>query len=252
MPATVQRSARGLSPILLVLAALCFLLPFVGVSCNTTAGEAALGSALAQAGGAGNSGNAAAASSCLRALSGRDLATYSGADLVGGGNPTIDTRIPGCSSSQSAPTPSHAGIGVQPLMVAALLLIVAGMAAAVLRVPIRAAVAASAALVAAALIIIDNLAVHTPIISQLTASSGSSLSNLSSLGITGGLGLESFFNIHAAIGFLLVLIALLLALGVNVAALVLGTRPGPGLVASEGRQQPPGPAHPPPPAPLIT
>ena len=242
MPATAERSARGVSPILLVLAALCFLLPFVGVSCNTAAGGAALGSALSQAGGAGNSGNAAAVTSCLQGLSGRDLVTYSGVNLLTGGNPTTTTNIPGCGSSSSAAASTEAGIGVQPLIVVAFVLVLVGIVATVLHARLRALVAGGAALVAAVVIIINNSAVHTPILNKLTSGSGNSLS---SLGIAGGV--ESFFTIHAAIGFTLVLIALFLALAVNVAALALGSRLRLTVAGSGGGAPPAGP--PPPQAP---
>jgi hypothetical protein len=259
MPTTVEKSARGVSPILLVLAALCFLLPFVGVSCNTAAGGAALGSALSQAGGLGNSGNAAAVTSCLQGLNGHDLVTYSGVNLLTGGTPTTVTNIPGCdtgsSPSASSTVSKDAGIGVQPLIVVALLLILVGIVATAVRAPLRAVIAGGAALVAAVLIVINNSTVHTPILNKLTSSAGGS--SLSSLGIAGGL--ESFFSIHAAIGFLLVLIALLLAVAVNVAALALGSRLRLTTAGSDWGAPPPGfgprpepgptgpaPTHPPP------
>jgi hypothetical protein len=254
MPTTAQRSVRGVSPILLVLAALCFLLPFVGVSCNTSAGGAALGSALSQAGGAGNSGNAAAVTSCLQGLSGRDLVTYSGVNLLTGSTPAATTSIPGCdtgsasaSSSASSTVSKDAGIGVQPLMVVALLLILVGIIAGLLRAPARAVIAGSAALVAAVLIVINNSTVHTPILNKLTSSGGGA--SISSLGLTGGLGLESFFSIHAAIGFILILVALFLALAANAVDLTLGSRLRLTTAGPDWRAPPPGgpvPTHPPP------
>lgn len=260
MPATAERSARGVSPILLVLAALCFLLPFAGVSCNTAAGGAALGSALSQAVGSGNAGNSAAAMSCLQALNGRDLVTYSGLNMLTGGTPATATSIPGCdtgssssSSSASSTVSKDAGIGVQPLVVVALVLILLGIVATALRAPLRAWIAGGAALAAAVLIVINNSTVHTPILNKLTSSGGGA--SLSGLGIAGGL--DSFFSIHAAIGFWLVLLALLLAIAANIAALALSSRlrlsigepgrgaPPPGFGPPP---EPPGPmsAHPPP------
>jgi hypothetical protein len=242
------------SPILLVLAALCFLLPFVGVSCNTAAGGAALGSALSQAGGSGNGGNSSALTSCLQALNGRDLVTYSGVDMLTGGNPTAATSIPGCdtgsassSSSASATVSKDAGIGVQPLMVVALVLIVVGLLASLLRAPARAVIAGSAALVAAVLIVINNAMVHTPILSKLTSSAGGA--SAPSLGLTGGLGLVNFFSIHAAIGFILVLVALVLALAANAVELARGSGLRLSSGASDWRAPPPGgpgATHPPP------
>jgi hypothetical protein len=252
MPTTAEKTTRGVSPILLVLAALCFLLPFVGVSCNTAAGGAALGSALSQAGGSGNSGNSAALTSCLQALNGRDLVTYSGVDLLTGGTPSTATSIPGCdtgsasaSSSASSTVSKDAGIGVQPLMVVALVLILLGVVATALRRPLRAWIAGGAALVAAGLIVINNASVHTPILNKLTSSGGGS--SLSGLGIAGGL--DNFFSIHAAIGFILVLVALVLALAANVVDLAQGSRLRLSTGGSDWRAPPPGgpvSTHPPP------
>ena len=138
-----------------------------------------------------------------------------------------------------------AGIGVQPLIAVAFLLILVGIVATAVRAPLRAVIAGGAALAAAVLLVINNSTVHTPILDKLTSSGGAS--SLSSLGIAGGL--ETFFSIHAAIGFLLVLIALLLALAVNVAALALGSRLRLTTGGDDWRAPPPGgpaPTHPPP------
>lgn len=244
MPATVQKASRGASPILLILAALCFLLPFVGVSCNTAAGGAALGSALSAAGGSGNSGNAAAANTCLQALNGKDLATYSGVNLLTGGNPTTSTNIPGCDSSASSTSTTEGGVGVQPLVLVAFILILVGIIAAVLRPPMRGLLAGGAAVIAGVLLVINNATVHTQIINKLTQ--GSSGSSLSSLGISGGA--DQFFNIHAALGFFLVLVALVLALLVNLvdAAMSSGLRLS---TTSAGNGTGPPPGIPPPSSP---
>jgi hypothetical protein len=230
--AVVERSARGASPVLLVLAALCFLLPFVGVSCNTAAAEAALGSAFSQAGGSAGSSSAGAATSCLDALSGHDLATYSGLNLLTGSNPSVATSIAGCGTTSAAPS-TEGGIGAQPLIVVAFLLILVGMVAAILRGPPRGYVAGGAALVAAVLIILANSAVHTPIVDKLTASAGGlPLSNLGS----GALGVASFLNIHPALGFWLVLAALVLAVAANAVTIA---------VTSRQPSVPPAPRYPP-------
>jgi hypothetical protein len=251
MPDNVMKASRGASPILLVLAALCFLLPFVGVSCNTAAGGAALGSALSAAGG---SGSAAAANTCLQSLNGKDLATYSGVNLLTGGNPATSTNIPGCDTgSTAAASTSEGGIGVQPLVLIAFLLILVGIAAAVLKPRLRSLVSGGAALVAGVLLIVDNATVHTQIVSKLTQGSGDS--SLSSLGISGAA--DQFFDIHAALGFFLVLVALILAFLVNAAAAAMGSGlrlstaggaadTGPPADAPSGLP-PPGPDQPPPP-----
>lgn len=219
----VRKTARGSSPALLILAALCFLLPFVGVSCNTAAAQSALGPALRSLGGAGGS-QAAQATQCIRNLADRDLATYSGFNLSFGANPSTDTsNIPGCDTgSTSAPSPGgdQGNIGVQPLMLIAFILVIVGAVATVLPAARRVPVAGGAALLAAVLLVIDNSTVSTTIINKLATSSGGSLSQI---GISGGLG--GFFNIHAAIGFWLALLALLLAVAANGAAALMNRRP---------------------------
>ena len=242
MSANAERAARGASPIVLLLAALCFLLPFVGVSCNTSAGSAALGGALSQAGPAGLAGNSATVTQCVQALVGRDLATYSGINMLTGSDPSTITTLPGCTGANStagssAAASSGAAIGVQPLIVAAAVLILVGILATALPARVRPATAGAAALVAAVLIAVNNAGVHTPILSRLSAGGGS---NLSSLGISGGL--DTFFNIHPGIGFTLVLLTLVLAVAVNAAALVMGS----GLRVT---RLPVSPGEPPPPPP---
>jgi hypothetical protein len=261
---TVQKAARGVSPVLLVLAALCFLLPFAGVSCNTSAGSAAITGALSQLGASGSSANAAA--SCLQGLNGKDLLSYSGVNMLTGGNPSTVGSIPGCDSSTSVPvsTSSAGGIGVQPLIVVALVFVVVGILAVLLRASLRRSlIAAVAGLVAAVLIIVNNSTVHGTLLSKLTSSLGSSLpsSGTSLPGADLRASVGGFFDIHAAIGFTLVLIALFLAVAVNLAALIAGSGlrmaraapagVGPPADAPSGwpSAQPPGTAPPPPPPP---
>lgn len=243
MSANAERTARGASPVLLILAALCFLLPFVGVSCNTSAGGAALSGALSQAGPGAVGGDSATVTRCVQALVGRDLVTYSGLNMLAGSDPSTVTSLPGCTGANSVPAPSAAAssgaaIGVQPLIVAAAVLILVGIAAAALPARLRPATAAMAALLAAVLIAVNDTNVHTPILSRLSAGGGN---NLASLGITGSL--DTFFNIHAGIGFTLAMLALVLAVAVNVVALVMGS----GLRVTRLAESPGEPPPPPPP-----
>ena len=219
----VTKATRGASPILLVLAALCFLLPFVGVSCNTAAAQGALGPAISQFG--GSSGQSAQANQCLQALTNRDLASYSGINLAFGSNPSTPSNLPGCDSGTSSPTssPDQGKIGVQPLVLLALILIIVGLLATVLRAPLRSLVAGGAALLAGILILIENSTVHTTILNKLSSSGGSN--SLSQLGAG---SVSAFFDVHAALGFTLVLLALLLAIIVNAAAAVTVMRPSAG------------------------
>ena len=241
----VTKATRGASPILLVLAALCFLLPFVGVSCNTSAAQGALGPALTQLG--GSSGQSAQANQCLQALTNRDLASYSGLNLAFGGNPSTPSNLPGCDSGtgSSGSSPDQGSIGVQPLVLLAFILIIVGLLATPLRAPMRHLVAGGAALLAAVLILVDNSTVHTPIINKLSSSGGSN--SLSQLGAG---SVSAFFDVHAALGFTLVLVALVLAILVNAAGAAAVMRPTAGAApAPPWGPQPTGkppPGQPPP------
>ncbi len=241
MPTSVERASRGASPIVLVLAALCFLLPFVGVSCDSSAIQGVAGSVpLGAAGGA-------ATSACLSAISNTDLYSYSGLNLTTGSAPSTAGIPPSCSTTAggSATASETPTVGVQPLLVVVLVLILVGIAATLARSPLRYAVGLGAALGAAILVIANNSVVHDAIRDRISAlanmSSGSPNLGLAEVGGVGG-----FFNIHAAIGFTLVLVALFLAVAVNLAALLAG--PVIRIVhAPPGAAPPPGP--PPPPAP---
>lgn len=243
----LQKATRRISPLLLVAAALSFLLPLVGVSCNTAAAQGALGPAVQSLGGGG--AQATEATQCLQALSNRDLATYTGTTLAFGGNPSVPGNIPGCPSNSGSPATStdNGSIGVQPMVLIALILILIGVLATLLRAPLRNLVAGGAALVAAVLVIVNNSSVHTAIIDRLSASGGSS--SLSQLGISGGVG--AFFDIHAAIGFTLILVALFAALLVNAAGAMAGLRltsvPPPGSAPAGDFTWPSGAPQAPPP-----
>ncbi|MDQ6856593.1 MAG: hypothetical protein M3Z57_05915 [Candidatus Dormibacteraeota bacterium] len=238
MPQTVTKATRSASPILLVLAVLCFLLPFVGVSCNSAGLQGLAGSL---PGGTSGSGQSA----CLSAISNTDLYSYSGVNLATGSAPSTANIPSSCSSTTGGKTSSNDSptIGVQPLLIVALVLIVVGILATVLRSPMRYAVALAASLIAAIVVIANNSVVHNTVSDKITAlvntSGGSSDINLQGLG-----GVGSFFNIHAAIGFTLILIALFLAVAVN----ALGWAVGSGLrIAPAGSGAAPPPEPPPPP-----
>ena len=239
----VTKATRGASPILLVLAALCFLLPFVGVSCNTAAAQGALGPALTQLG--GSSGQSAQATQCLQALTNRDLASYSGVNLAFGGNPSTPSNLPGCDSgTSSSSSPDQGNIGVQPLVLLAFILVIVGLLATVLRAPLRYLVAGGAALLAAVLVLVDNSTVHTTIINKLSSSGGSN--SLSQLGVG---SVSAFFDVHASIGFTLVLVALVLAILVNAAGAATVMRPTAGAAPPPPWEAQPPPGAPPPGAP---
>jgi hypothetical protein len=250
----VDRTARRASPILLVLAVLCFLLPFIGVSCNTSAGSAVLGSLGASA----DTSNAAASAACLKALNGHDLYVYNGLNLVTGSDPTVQTDIPGCpttsSSNSTSPLaispsaqPPTLGIGVQVVMVLVLLLIVVAIIGGAVRGRAGRALAGGAALLAIVLVLVNNSTAHSAIVDKLNSSaSGGAGGSLPSAALGGTI--DSFFTVHAALGFTLILVALGLAVVANLVAVFADLRltaagsPG-GVPPSEGGA--PGPVFPP-------
>jgi hypothetical protein len=218
MPDTVTKATRGASPVLLVLAALCFLLPFVGVSCNSSELQGLAGAL------PGGTGSGAQSSACLAAIANTDLYSYSGLNLATGSAPSTATVPPSCSTtvggtSTSTGTPT---VGVQPLLTVVLVLIIVGTLATILRSPMRYAVALGATFVAAILVIANNTVAHNAVRDKITElanqSSGSPNLGLQNIGGAGGL-----FNIHAAIGFILILVALFLAVAVNLAGLLVGS-----------------------------
>src|SRR5437773_2817002 len=85
-----ERGARRASPALFLLATLCFFLPFVGVSCNTSAARTALDSSSA----IGRSGlGTAAVDACVNAYAGVNLVSYSGFNLALGSAPTVSADL---------------------------------------------------------------------------------------------------------------------------------------------------------------
>ena len=163
MAAVVKEPApRIVSPVLLVLAGLCFLLPFAGVSCNTSAVTAELGSLSSisqQLGGQGSVSMPAGLSGCITSLNNYNLATYSGLDLTTGSAPNAAGSAPsGCSaltreegSSSSIPTSADAGqlgLGAQPLPLVALVAMLLGLLLSLTRFILRGLLVAVAAAVA--------------------------------------------------------------------------------------------------------
>jgi hypothetical protein len=217
MPDTLQKASRSVSPVLLALAALCFLLPFIGVSCSSSSLQA-LGSL------PGGSNQDAQTSNCLSAISNTDLYSYSGLNLATGSAPSTASIPASCSTAAGGNTKASQAptVGVQPLLVVVLVLIIVGIAATALRAPLRAGVAGAAALVAAILVIASNATSHDAIRDRISALANQS-SGSSNLGLQAAGGVGGFFNIHAAIGFTLILLALFLAVAVNVVGLIAGS-----------------------------
>ena len=238
----IDSASRGISPLLLLLAGLAFLLPMIGVSCNTAASGAAISSAV------GNSQQSQQAQQCLSELSGKDLVTYSGTTLSFGGTPGTDAGgFSDCDTGATSTAPSNpadADIGVQPLLIAALVAIVVGIVASALRDRIRPVVAGVAAVVSLVLLIAGTNTATSAILDKLSSSASHSVPN-GDLGVAGLL--RTFFDIHPAIGYWLILIALVLVILVNAAALLATLSAARSHSPwSTPHDPPPSPLHPPP------
>ncbi|MHB8719386.1 MAG: hypothetical protein ACYDAC_10920 [Candidatus Dormibacteria bacterium] len=221
--ASADRASRGLSPLLLLLAAAAFLLlPVVGVSCNSQASQPFLGAGISSLGGGGSQQQAEA---CLQARGGRDLLSYSGAALAFGRDPQMETgTLSACAPNRAAAAGSAAqyGIGVQPLVLGVLLAILAGLLATPLSAPRRQMLAAVAAAVAAALLLVGAATARGAIDTRLDSSPGSGALAATGINTT----ISSYFDVHPAIGLWLACAALGLTVLVNAAAaLFLRARP---------------------------
>jgi hypothetical protein len=126
----VQRSARRLSPLLFIITLIGFFLAFAGVSCNSDAAKALLGTV--GQGVATDSRQVAEINGCLSSVNGFDLVTYRGIDLASGAPPAVTSTLPaGCAglgpdTQAIRLTVLHARVSLQPLMLLALLVTAGG------------------------------------------------------------------------------------------------------------------------------
>ncbi|MGA3185113.1 MAG: hypothetical protein ABSE52_11015 [Candidatus Dormibacteria bacterium] len=275
MAAVVKEPApRIVSPVLLVLAGLCFLLPFAGVSCNTSAVTAELGSLSSisqQLGGQGSVSMPAGLSGCITSLNNYNLATYSGLDLATGSAPNAAGSAPsGCSaltkgSSSSIPTSADAnqlGLGAQPLLLVALVAMLLGLLLSLTRFILRGLLVAVAAAVAIILLVVEQGQVSTQVLDTITHSALNSISGTfavhGTLGVSNLLKVEisNSFTITVGVGFILAIVALGLTALYNLSAqlaplLWRGARAGVAvpyepMVPPAGDLPPPPPEAPPP------
>jgi lysylphosphatidylglycerol synthetase-like protein (DUF2156 family) len=256
MAAVVKEPARRIvSPVLLVLAGLCFLLPFAGVSCNTTAASAELGSISSlsqQLGEQASSWQSQELTSCLNSLKNYDAATYTGLDLAAGSAPTVASSAPsGCgtlSREAGASTATFADgsrieVGVQPLLLAALGALVLGLLLSLLSFALRGLAVAAAAVAAIVLLLVSQGQVGSQIIekipqignipqsvsSSIAGPQGGDVSNYFAIHVA---NIPSYFTVTTGIGLILAVVALgfvaLYNLAAQFAALLSGgTRAGP-------------------------
>jgi hypothetical protein len=231
MAAAVKEPApRIVSPVLLVLAGLCFLLPFAGVSCNTTTATAELGSLSSisqELGGGASVSEPAGLTGCLNSLDNHNFATYTGLDLTAGSAPSVAGAEPsGCSaltkeegSSSSLPTSADAnqiGLGVQPLLLVALVAMLLSLLLSLTRFGFRGLAVAAAAAVAIILLVVEQGQVGTQLLDKISQRALGSVSGSGLPGIPAGLGTSSlisaqmsaYFSVTVGIGFILAIVAL--------------------------------------------
>jgi lysylphosphatidylglycerol synthetase-like protein (DUF2156 family) len=239
MAAVVREPApRIVSPVLLVLAGLCFLLPFAGVSCNTSTAKAELGSISSisqQLGGPSSVSVPAGVTGCLNSLDNYNFATYTGLDLAAGSAPSVAGAEPsGCSAltkeegtSSSIPTSADAnqiGLGAQPLLLVALVAMLLGLLLSLTRFALRGLLVAVAAAVAIILLVVEKGQVSTQVLDKITHSALGSISG--TLAAHGTLGVSNFlrveisnsFTITVGVGFILAIVALVVVALYNLAA----------------------------------
>jgi hypothetical protein len=171
---------RLLSPAGFVLVILCFLFPFVAVSCESAVGSVSV--------------------------------EYTGNDLAFGGQPSISTSAGDVPPESDIPRATP-----QPLALLAYLLTIAGLFAALIP-PLRARLRTSAIIagIAALFVIINETAVYNRIVSQLAGRSGSRLgSGVDSLRTEAASSL-----VHTQAGFWLTTLLLLAITTLNIVELV--------------------------------
>lgn len=267
MAAAVKEPApRIVSPVLLVLAGLCFLLPFAGVSCNTTTATAELGSLSSisqELGGGASVSEPAGLTGCLNSLDNYNFATYTGLDLTAGSAPSVAGAEPsGCSaltkeegSSSSLPTSADAnqiGLGVQPLLLVALVAMLLGLLLSLTRFAFRGLAVAAAAAVAIILLVVEQGQVGTQVLDKISQRALGSVSGSGLPGIPAGLGTSSlisaqmsaYFSVTVGIGFILAIVALAVVALYNLAVQLVplvggGTRPGPQVAYAGVPEAPP-------------
>ncbi|MGD0834149.1 MAG: hypothetical protein ABSA40_06950 [Candidatus Dormibacteria bacterium] len=243
MGAAVKEPVRRVvSPIFFILAGLCFLLPFAGVSCNTAAlrSEASIGQEL----GGSASSSSQALNACLDGLSNVNLVTYSGVNLVAGSSPTVVTAVPpscsafsqanGGSVSTSPGAGSQANLGIQWLLLIALAAMLVGLLLSLGRFAVRGLAVAACAAVAVTLLLVNQAQVSSEFLAKLDQ------------GSTSAALFNNYFNVNVGIGAILAIVALALVILYELAAglatlVAAGSRAGPVAAYPNGPGVPPAP-----------
>lgn len=220
-----EPTARKISPLFFVLAALCFLLPFVGVSCNADAAKSTLGPLISASGG-GNPQQTQQVNACLDALNNYNLATYSGANLALGSAPSVNNgsgpeackALGGSSSPTTATNADDLKLGTQPLIAVVAICILAGLILGVLRLPFRGVITALLAILAIVVLLIQYGRESAAIADKIVAAS----SKGGSSSIPSGIDVSTFVKTNMGIGLILCLAVLAIAALYNLVAQFLG------------------------------
>ena len=222
-----EPTARKISPLFFVLAGLCFLLPFAGVSCNTDTAKSTLSPLIAASGG-GNPQQVQQINACLDALNNYNLATYSGANLLTGSAPSVNNGSGpeackavsgGTTSTATATDAGKLKLDTQPLLIAAAVCIVAAFLLGILRLPLRGLIVAGLSVAAIVLLLLqfsrESGLVSGKILAAANAGSGAGA-------IPGGIDISSFVKTTMGIGLILCLVVLGLAALYSLASLAGG------------------------------
>jgi hypothetical protein len=195
---------------------------------------------------------------CLNSLNNYTIATYSGVNLAAGSAPSAGGGTPsGCaalaeaeSSIPTAVPAGQGGIGVQPLLLAALAAMLLGLLLSLTRFALRGLAVAASAIAAVILLLVEQGQVSSQILDRISNASFGSLSGLLPSG-AGGLGgevsnylttsLNSYYTVTVGIGLILALIALGVAGVYNLGAqLVVLLSPGAPAATTPPSPWPPG------------
>jgi hypothetical protein len=210
-PASVvgERASRLLSPAGFILALVCCVFTFAGVSCNTATAKQAVSGFAGSAAGA-TSAQVTAVDQCLDELGATNLVSYSGISLMIGGSPSRLTQLPaGCrqsgSGSNQSLSPAEVAVPAQPLGIGALAAMGAGvlLGAVLLLLRLRARVRLTLALLLGALafllLLFNQLHAHAVISRTLDAAAA---------GRGAPFSIVEFFTVNDGIAWFLALAAL--------------------------------------------
>ncbi|HET9052222.1 MAG TPA: hypothetical protein VFO60_11015 [Candidatus Dormibacteraeota bacterium] len=271
MPDTLERVRRFVSPITLLLGAVCFLLPFCAMSCNAgpvgASGDVVSASGLALVTGGDVSVNCgylnqigSAVNGAFGSTTGRTGATPSASSPCGslGSSPSPRRVAPTATNERVGPfdgvgsTPTSVHVAVQPVAVVAAALLLLGALVALARGRSAALGGFVLAAAAAAALVVLRVTLTSSFNDDIKAGSSTSAQQPSITGL-GGFDPTSVFQLTWGTGWWLSLVAAGIAATVSLVALGAGSGAR-GSPSAAGGAQPPWPAPgggwspPPPPA----